>query len=102
MTREEFVKAAEKALSVEALTDLYVRAGMLKFDEPKSEDARLAGSYSIGAGLVFDPTIRPSLTISGLVTIRPDGSIEYGKDYTPDATAKAFWDAVGLERKQRV
>ena len=36
-----------------------------------------------------------------LVTIRPDGSIEYGEGYTPDAAAKALWDAVGLERKCR-
>lgn len=36
MTRDEFVKALEKALSVEALTDVYVKAGMLKLDEPIS------------------------------------------------------------------
>jgi hypothetical protein len=37
-----------------------------------------------------------------MVKISPDGTIEYSKDYTPDAAAKAFWDAIGLERKQRV
>lgn len=37
-----------------------------------------------------------------IVTIRPDGSIEYGEGYTPDAAAKAFWDAMGYERTQRV
>lgn len=62
----------------------------------------ITGSLSIGAGSKFDPTIRPSLTIPGMVVIRPDGTIEYDKDYTPDAAAKVFWDAVGLERKQRV
>lgn len=36
-----------------------------------------------------------------MVTIQPDGSIEYGQGYTPDAAAKIFWDAVGLERKNR-
>lgn len=36
-----------------------------------------------------------------IVTIKPDGTIEYGKGYTPDAAAKALWDAVGLERKER-
>ncbi len=35
------------------------------------------------------------------VTIKPDGTIVYGEGYTPDAAAKAFWDAVGLERKER-
>lgn len=29
-----------------------------------------------------------------LVTIRPDGQLEFGPDYTPDAAARAFWDAV--------
>jgi hypothetical protein len=23
-----------------------------------------------------------------------DGTVTYGKDYTPDAAAKAFWDAI--------
>ncbi len=44
----------------------------------------------------------PSFTIrvgKTMVTIRPDGTIEYGEGYTPDAAAKAFWDAMGLERK---
>lgn len=29
-----------------------------------------------------------------LVSIHPDGRTEFGDDYTPDAAAKAFWDAV--------
>lgn len=33
-----------------------------------------------------------------LVTIKPDGSIEYGPNYTPDATAKAMWEAMGFRR----
>ncbi len=45
--------------------------------------------------------VPPSFTIANLVTIRPDGTIEYGEGYTPDAAAKEFWDAIGLERKQR-
>jgi hypothetical protein len=36
-----------------------------------------------------------------IVIIKPDGSIEYGEGYSPDAAAKAFWDAIGLERKAR-
>lgn len=35
------------------------------------------------------------------VTIYPDGSIEYGKGYTPSDAAKVFWDQVGIERKAR-
>ena len=46
----------------------------------------------------------PSFRISAgklLVTIKPDGSLEYGSDYTPDAAAKAFWDAVQDEGRRR-
>ena len=34
-------------------------------------------------------------TIHPLVTIKPDGVIEYSPDYTPDAAAKIFWEALG-------
>lgn len=29
-----------------------------------------------------------------LVTIHPNGELEYGPDYTPDEAARAFWDAL--------
>lgn len=29
-----------------------------------------------------------------LVRIKPDGAIEYGKDYTPDKAAQVFWNAI--------
>jgi hypothetical protein len=29
-----------------------------------------------------------------LVTIHPDKTMTFGKDYTPDAAARLFWDAV--------
>ena len=32
------------------------------------------------------------------VTIHPDGTIEYGKGYTPDAAAKIFWEAMATYR----
>lgn len=44
--------------------------------------------------------VQPSLitlpTANGrpLVTIHPDGRLEFGPDYTPDAAAQAFWEAV--------
>jgi len=31
---------------------------------------------------------------SGFVKIMPDGSIEFGGDYTPDKAALAFWAAM--------
>lgn len=35
-----------------------------------------------------------------LLTVRPNGTIEFGPDYRPDKAARAFWDAV--EREGRV
>jgi hypothetical protein len=32
-----------------------------------------------------------------LVTIKPDGTLEYGPNYTPDAAAKAMWSAISKE-----
>lgn len=56
---------------------------------------------------MFNTNVKPSLSIrmgdapDAYVIIHPDGSIEYGKDYAPDAAAKVLWDAVGIERKAR-
>ena len=41
----------------------------------------------------------PTLSILGedgapLVTIHPNGTLEYGLDYTPDEAAQRFWDAM--------
>jgi hypothetical protein len=42
----------------------------------------------------------PTIAILGedgrtpLVTIHPNGTLEYGPDYTPDEAARAFWDAL--------
>ena len=57
-----------------------------------------------GAVSLFSIQQNPSMRISvgkTYVTIKPDGTIVYGEGYTPDAAAKAFWDAIGLERKER-
>ena len=51
--------------------------------------------------LPAETTSAMSIAISSMVTIHPDGSIEYGENYKPDEAAKAFWDAVGVERKAR-
>jgi hypothetical protein len=74
----------------------------------KSAECAIATSaYALTSTSLFTPNTRPSITIStgpsqeAFVVIRPDGTIEYGKDYTPDAAAKAFWDALGLEREER-
>ncbi len=36
------------------------------------------------------------------VTIRPDGSVEFGEDYSPDEAATAFWLAVGRNHPWKV
>ncbi|MFJ2279277.1 hypothetical protein ACIOEZ_34575 [Streptomyces sp. NPDC087866] len=42
---------------------------------------------------------RPTITIPGadgpLVTIHPDGRLEYGEGYEPDEAARQFWEAMG-------
>lgn len=53
-----------------------------------------SGSVSIGA---FGP---PSIVISNLVTIKPDGTIVYGPNYTPDEAARVFWEALGRAKCQ--
>jgi hypothetical protein len=65
-------------------------------------DAATKFSMAASSGMSFVKSPAPSFMIGQLVTIRPNGEIEYGKDYTPDAAAKAFWDAIGLERKNRL
>lgn len=30
-----------------------------------------------------------------LAGIKPDGSIQYGKNYLPDEAARVFWEAIG-------
>lgn len=35
---------------------------------------------------------------NAMVTITPEGKVTYGEGYTPDAAARAFWEAVGQAR----
>lgn len=41
----------------------------------------------------------PTIVINGmdrqpLVTIKPDGTLDYGPDYNPDEAAQIFWDSL--------
>lgn len=51
-------------------------------------------------GVVIAPPAAPSISIlsednrTPLVTIHPNGTLEYGPDYTPDEAARRFWDAM--------
>ncbi len=49
------------------------------------------------------PLISPGDLVIGtstriLVTIKADGRLEYGPDYTPDEAAVCFWEAMGRRR----
>lgn len=35
-----------------------------------------------------------------LVGIKPDGTLEYGKNYAPAAAAKLFWEAMAIEARK--
>lgn len=66
--------------------------------QPKQEKAQPVMTQSSGV-LTTVPQTRNFILIGRdakmLVTIHPDGTIEYGKDYTPDTAAKVFWEAIG-------
>lgn len=49
--------------------------------------------------VLLAPAAPPCIEIMGedqtpLVTIHPSGTLDYGPGYTPDAAARAFWDAL--------
>ena len=70
---------------------------------PHAEGA-LAGSPSLvadgtAAWASLAPPAPPDIQIMGensapLVTIHPNGTLEYGPGYTPDEAARRFWDAL--------
>jgi hypothetical protein len=67
MTREDFIKEVGRALSVEALTDVYVKAGMLKLDEPQSATDRFCDAYhGEGSTRSLGPQIQAALDRAGL------------------------------------
>jgi hypothetical protein len=49
---------------------------------------------------ILAPPVAPSISIMSednltpLVTIHPNGTLEYGPGYTPDEAARRFWDAM--------
>lgn len=68
-------------------------AKMGQEDRDKRMNTSLGG---VGTSAISPPTsIMIYINNATLVTIRPNGVIEYGPDYTPDAAAKAFWEALG-------
>src|SRR5271155_1109670 len=72
---------------------------LLAWSPALAENGTFGGTIS---GSTTAPSFQPSLSFpSAHVTILSYGTIEYGEGYTPDAAAKAFWDAVVVERKAR-
>ena len=57
----------------------------------------------IGTLVSIDPTEPAVLMIFDnnlpLVTIHPNGAIEYGPNYTPDEASRIFWEALGAPPK---
>jgi hypothetical protein len=49
---------------------------------------------SISATKVQSPSIVLPFNNKPMVTLRPDGTIEFGDDYQPDEAARLFWEAV--------
>lgn len=56
-------------------------------------NAELADT-AISAAKLGAATISIPFNGQPMVTIRPDGRLEFGPDYHPDDAARAFWDAV--------
>jgi hypothetical protein len=84
---------------------------LLMLSTATSSEAQEATKWMVGPSGptlgMTDITAKPSFTFrtgdtpGAYVTVNPNGTIEYGKDYTPDAAARIFWDALGFERKAR-
>ncbi|REE61472.1 hypothetical protein BX257_4051 [Streptomyces sp. 3212.3] len=70
---------------------------------PQPGDAGIAMGITVPAGTLGTVTIAepppPTIVIGQLVAIHPDGRLEYGPDYTPDAAARAFWEAMAARRR---
>jgi len=54
--------------------------------------------FTVPDSVWVSPWPQPIIIINGetapLVTIHPDGTLEYGEGYTPDEAARQFWDAL--------
>jgi hypothetical protein len=69
---------------------------------PLDHDLSAAATYITSSAVqqwAASPVTPDSISVQGrngttLVTIHPDGRLEYGPDYTPDTAARAFWDAL--------
>lgn len=56
--------------------------------------------------LSLAPPVAPTIAINSdsgrpLVTIHPNGTLEYGEGYDPDDAARRFWDALRVHMPNR-
>ena len=70
-----------------------VDAAAVRVYEPKTLDVSAYNAAYQGPILeVRRDAIKP------IVTVHPDGTVEYGPDYNPDEAARIFWEAIGSHR----
>jgi hypothetical protein len=67
----------------------------------------LGDEFTLSSDHVYSiATAPPSISILGedrrpLVTIQPNGTLEYGPGYDPDEAARRFWDAMRFHMPAR-
>ena len=70
---------------------------------PAAYNSSMAFDFQDNLAITLDPPVEYwTLCITGdkgpMVSIRTDGTIEYGPNYVPDEAAKIFWEAVSHNR----
>lgn len=56
---------------------------------PSLEDITISAAQALPSLITISNTVNKPI-----VTIRPDGRLEFGEDYQPDEAARVFWEAV--------
>lgn len=58
----------------------------------------LTGPFTVPDSVWVSPWPQPAVAVHSdlgpMVTIHPDGRLEFGEGYTPDEAARRFWDAL--------
>ena len=71
------------------------------FETSSNNNLTVSTNNFVCPAQIFKP--RPVLTITNMVEINyEEGTIKYLPGYKPDAAAKIFWDALGLEARNRL
>lgn len=71
-----------------------------------SEDTPTTPPFGDYAAFSQAPPAVPTITINSdsgrpLVTINPNGTLEYGEGYDPDDAARRFWEALRIHMPHR-